>query len=337
MRSVSYSCVPRGQPKLGVADDSIQIFVINLEEDERRLARFAANMRGVGAPFRRWSALAGRDLETTPLQRRFVASDFGPWGKNEAACALSHVTLLEHIVQAGLAWSIIMEDDGILRQSIPNTIGPWSVPSDADIVLLNDRASAGPIRHSGDLFSYSDVAGGAGTEGYMVSLRGAQKLLRILSPVTNPLDFQMYAHFESVQACDISPHYWRLPRNPRAQRVNLNAYRIVPGLVSHTGDESSIGNQRHRRAHFYCKVLLGLHFDGATSCGVFSGFERSLSCGVFSGATSTAGHIGAEVPRPAGVQPHAPAIAGQKIEPHLLRGPERFDRRVNHWFAGAVE
>jgi arabinogalactan endo-1,4-beta-galactosidase len=46
----------------------------------------------------------------------------------------------------------------------------------------------------------------------------------------------------------------------------LNAYRVIPNLVEHPGDTSTIGNGRHPRAHYFCKVLLGLDFkDEATS------------------------------------------------------------------------
>ena len=96
-------------------------------------------------------------------------------------------------------------------------------------------------------------------------MRGAEKLLKVLYPLREPLDFQMYAHFASIQTLDTHPYYWSLPRNPDAADIVLQAYRVVPSLVMHADEASSIGNQRHPRAHYYCKVLLGLDFDSDQS------------------------------------------------------------------------
>jgi arabinogalactan endo-1,4-beta-galactosidase len=42
----------------------------------------------------------------------------------------------------------------------------------------------------------------------------------------------------------------------------VEAYALVPSLVTHSNNPySSIGNQRHPRARYYCKILLGIDFD----------------------------------------------------------------------------
>jgi arabinogalactan endo-1,4-beta-galactosidase len=243
----------------------VQVIVINLDEDRDRLCRFQANMKQLNVPFQRWSATRGAELDHSkfgkePVESGIYIKDFKEWSMNEAACGVSHIRALQHIVREGIPYTIVMEDDGILRQSVPLDAVAWELPQDADIVLLNDRAAVGTIRERGDVYSYGDVAGGAGTEGYLVSLQGATKLLEVLYPLREPLDFQMYAHFKSIRKLDRPPYYWSLPRNPEAASVLLNAYRVVPSLVMHSDDDSTIGNQRHPRAHYYCRVLLGLHF-----------------------------------------------------------------------------
>ena len=248
----------------------MRVFAVNLDKDSDRLSRFRAIMRGFDVPFQRWSATPGADLDYArfgkePIRPGIYIKDFREWSRNEAACGISHITLLQHIVQERIPWAIVLEDDGALRQRIPLDVEDWDLPSDAEIVLLNDRASLGPIRKRGAQFSYADIAGGAGTEGYLVSLSGAGKLLRVLYPLRDPLDFQMYAHFESIYRLDTPPYYWSLPRNPDAGGTLLKAYRVVPGLVAHAGGISSIGNQRHPRAHYYCRVLLGLDFGSVGS------------------------------------------------------------------------
>jgi glycosyl transferase family 25 len=244
---------------------SIQVFVINLDVDRDRLRRFARTMAGFDAPFGRWRATPGSELDVRrfgrrPLSPGLYVTGFRGWSANEAACGVSHVRLLQHIVRVRIPWAIVMEDDGFLVREMPSDVGSWDVPQDADIVLLNDRATLGAIRHRGRYFSFGDVSGGAGTEAYLVSLAGARKLLRVLYPLRDPLDFQMYSHFESIQRLDVAPFHWKLPRNPFALDTSLKAYRLVPALVRHANHRSSIGNQRHPSAHRYCRLLLGMDF-----------------------------------------------------------------------------
>ena len=201
-------------------------------------------------------------------------------------------------------------------RDLPLDIKSWELPSDADIVMLNDRASVGAVRKTGRDFSYGDVAGGAGTEGYLISQGGAAKLLRVLYPLMNPLDFQMYAHFESIQRLDCPPHYWKLPMNPRAVRTSLKAYRVMPGLVSHTGAESSIGNQRHPHAHVYCKLLLGMDFGldrfaSPVSCRHWAAVPRAAgisSCRQWMGLFPTHSEL------------KVPAVSGKAVQAHSHGG-----------------
>ena len=228
------------------------------------MGEIAQNLTSMGVSFERWPATNGKTLVASAEQPCDVdIRGFGPWAAGEIGCGASHIRLWRHIVEQEIPWAIVLEDDARLASPIPTDIGDWDLPDDADIVLLNDRSLAGSVRHPGRRFSYADVPGGAGTDGYMIRLSGAQRLLRVTRPLLNPLDFQMYAHFASVQRADQYPFFWRLPRNPRAGHVELVAYRILPALITHPGLDSTIGNQRHPRARFFCRMLLGLNFDSA--------------------------------------------------------------------------
>ena len=240
----------------------LPIFVINLDRDKERLAAFSKQMKMIKRSFTRWCATAGDELDSRkfgiePICEGVFITGFREWSKNEAACGVSHIKLLLKIVHENIPWTVILEDDALMLNRIPMNILEFNVPSDADIVLLNERAEVGTTIRSGK-FAYGEVTGGAGTEGYMISLVGAQKMLKILYPLRDPLDFQMFSHFYYIQTNDISPFYWRLPQNPFAYDTMLKAYRVVPALVGHADSSSSIGGQRHPRARYYCKVLLGL-------------------------------------------------------------------------------
>jgi arabinogalactan endo-1,4-beta-galactosidase len=246
----------------------LRVFVINLDRDTARMAAIGENVALMGVPVERWPATDGDAVDTAVDQPSDVdIRGFGPWAGGEAGCGASHIRLWRYLVDERIPWAIVLEDDARLGAPIPADVGDWDLPVDADIVLLNDRSLAGGVRHRGRRYSYADVRGGAGTDGYLLSLAGARKLLAVTRPLLNPLDFQMYAHFASVRADDTFPFFWKLPGNPEASHVELTAYRIVPELITHAGVDSTIGNRRHPRARFYCRTLLGLNFDSATYYG----------------------------------------------------------------------
>ena len=248
---------------LNFNDGTIPVFVVNLDRDKMRLALFSDQMKVIGRKFTRWRATSGEELDSKkfcmkPLWKGVFITGFREWSKNEAACGVSHILLLQHIINEKIPYAIILEDDAILQGKLPNLIREFEIPHDAEIVLLNDRAEVGEVMHKGKHFSFGKVTGGAGTDGYLISLSGAKKLLKILYPLNDPLDFQMYSHFQSVQEGDKSPYYWKLPQNASCRETLLQAYRIMPALVGHSNDVSTIGGQRHPRARYYCRVLLGL-------------------------------------------------------------------------------
>jgi arabinogalactan endo-1,4-beta-galactosidase len=240
----------------------IMVFCINLDSATDRLQLFAERMDRLGVPYERWRATSGSDLldQRVDPYEGIELIDFREWSLNEAACGVSHIRLLKHLVDAQIPWTVILEDDAILDTALPMDVLAWNLPVDAQIVLLNDRAIAGPVSQPGAPFSYAGVFGGAGTDGYLISQEGAKTLLRILSPLKEPIDFQMYSHFESIASSDGPPYFWRLPRNPTEKDTFLRAYRLVPAAVRHAEGVSTIGNQRHPRARYWCKLLLGLEF-----------------------------------------------------------------------------
>ena len=250
----------------GAHDGKVPVYVINVDAHTGRLEAISARALVLGMNLVRWPATTESELDGATLYCGELVDgvrvrDFAPWSGNEAACGISHIRLLRAFVASGRGWAVVLEDDAVIVRHVPAQLAEWRLPPDAEIVLLNDRSLAGPVELVTDRFSYGKVIGGAGTDGYLISRSGAFKLLRVLDPLKDPLDFQMYAHFASVRRNDRPPYFWRLPRNAAADDVELIAYRIRPPLVAHRDGGSVIGNARHPRARFYCRVLLGLEFD----------------------------------------------------------------------------
>ena len=130
------------------------VVVINLDEDHDRLLHFQSTMDRLAVPFHRWSATPGTELDDTrfgmePIGHGIYIKDFRHWSKNEAACGVSHIKVLQHIVRERIPWAIVMEDDAMLQRPLPLDSASWELPEDADIVLLNDRAAPGAVRKAG--------------------------------------------------------------------------------------------------------------------------------------------------------------------------------------------
>lgn len=247
-------------------EDAVPVYVINVDAHTGRLLKISARATALGIELIRWPATTESELDGATLYSGELADgvrirDFAPWSGNEAACGISHIRLMREFLSSGRTWAVVLEDDAVIVEPFPTHVADWNLPPDAEIVLLNDRSTAGSPEVVTARFAYGKVVGGAGTDGYLISRSGARKLLRVLDPLKDPLDFQMYAHFASVSRSDRPPFFWRLPRNRAADDVELTAYRIEPPLIEHRDGDSVIGNARHPRARFYCRVLLGLDFD----------------------------------------------------------------------------
>ena len=241
----------------------IPIYVINLDSATERFNTFKSQELLKNRHFNRWSATSGSDLDSSKfgIEESFdgiLITGFREWSKNEAACGVSHIKILQEMIRKDIPWIIVLEDDAIIKYPIPSSIEEFNVPKDAEIVLLNARSLGSHEISLGDKFSYGEVIGGAGTDGYLISLSGAKKILKVLYPLNDPLDFQMYSHFESIQKNDKMPFYWKLPQNSNAKDILLKAYRIFPALVDQADVSSTIGGQRHPRARYYCRVLLNM-------------------------------------------------------------------------------
>jgi GR25 family glycosyltransferase involved in LPS biosynthesis len=140
-RSGAVFYVHRGlwKPIVPVAENIDEVFVINLEHREDRLAKFYINNPVMKDNVYRVNAVYGNKLELTKnLVRLFKNNDFN-WKKGVIGCALSHYNIWKEL--AGNKHSknyLVLEDDVVLDQQF---LIKWRkfahlLPSDSDIVFL---------------------------------------------------------------------------------------------------------------------------------------------------------------------------------------------------------
>lgn len=158
-------------------------------------------------------------------ERRIVWDKFGGGDAlrrtGELALTLSSIELWKHALAKGLERIAITEDDTTLRSAI---IMP--VPDDADLVFFNNRSFR---NHIGLTWG-----GVCGTDGYVVTKKGMEKLLDIFETIFMPLDLQMLVQMESMHQCQHHLIEWHQTDKPM-----LRSY-TAPPLAFHGNFSSRI-------------------------------------------------------------------------------------------------
>ena len=148
-------------------------------------------------------------------------------------CDISHVKLLQKIVDEKIPQAIIFEDDAIFEPDLFDVIKKSDnfLPPDWGVCLL------GYGNHPHKLFQITKPIDGtnysygkmykmvSGTYGYMVTLKGAKKLLKKLNPLVRDID-------------DITSD---------AIYANTKLYAIYPPVVSHYDIEDSVSKEINGR------------------------------------------------------------------------------------------
>lgn len=197
-------------------------FVINLDRSTDRMAVMAQQCEALGVPYQRFPAVDGakvspHDLErlATPMCRTFCTPSM-------IGCALSHMNLWRLVVDRGYERVLVIEDDARLVPDFQRGLRDAlrTVPSDFDVLLLgcfmlcNKDKNYAPLNHFARLFverRKDDRAWGsvfvperfAGTHCYVISRKGAAKLLRLLPRVRGHID--MFMDQPEVRLYAVSP------------------------------------------------------------------------------------------------------------------------------------
>lgn len=185
-------------------------FVINLDRSVDRMAEMARQLEAAGVPYQRFPAVDGAKVPAHELERLATPECRTFCTSSMIGCALSHMNLWRLVVERGYERVLVIEDDAALvptfRQGLQQALR--DVPPDFDVLLLGcfllcnkDRKYA-PLNRLARLFLQTrrdDRTWGtvyvpekfAGTHCYVVSRRGAAKLLRLLPRVQGHIDMAM--------------------------------------------------------------------------------------------------------------------------------------------------
>ena len=106
--------------------------------------------------------------------------------KNEFGCAIAHFNLWKKIIDEKIEYALILEDGILFNKEIYNDTIEHIIESikKKDIVFINNTFRYEVVNNKKKLNGYS-------TNGYFLSLSGAQKLLQKCIPLLFPIDIQI--------------------------------------------------------------------------------------------------------------------------------------------------
>lgn len=176
------SCKPQVET-WGDHEFSGPTFYLNRDCDQDRHAAIELELKKAGIAAERIRAVEGlavpEDLRDYFFEADRLTSALKP---GEVGCYASHLKALMIIIERGLEYALILEDDAVLPRDLRRVIEDVlaCLPHSWDLVHLcgDPRRAVKPVRrleHRGALVRYSRVP--SGTVGYLISRGGARKFL----------------------------------------------------------------------------------------------------------------------------------------------------------------
>lgn len=176
-------------------------FYINRDGDTDRRRTFEARARAVGLSFERVAAVTPSEGDAARAQERpFLRRPRGwtPLTPGEVGCLLSHRRIWRIVVDEGLPWAVVAEDDvhfaettAALLERLP------ALAEGADLVKLETYLDDVEIGRTGirildEFFLKRLHSKHVGSAGYAISLDGARRLIGHTERYVSPVDLLMF-------------------------------------------------------------------------------------------------------------------------------------------------
>jgi GR25 family glycosyltransferase involved in LPS biosynthesis len=212
----------------------IPVYVINLPSDAERREHMAAQLGGLGLPYRLWRGIDGRAIspqDAKPYMDR-VRSIYGrALTLGELGCALAHLSVAKQIVDDESPFACVMEDDIVtspdalpfLEEETLGNLPPFDVlrlfsnqhrqhKLAWQLTTMNGRGIVAPFRC------------GWGMYAQVYSRNGAHRIATL--PVTGPIDGALYydAHVPGLRILEVRPSLIQL----RCFESNTSGWQAWP-------------------------------------------------------------------------------------------------------------
>jgi glycosyl transferase family 25 len=186
-----------------------KVLVINLERSPERLAAIRSQLDAIGVPFERINAFDGKTLSDEFIEKVSPAdvvtkTYHRALSKAEVACSLSHKKAWQQIIDDGLDFGVVLEDDVELLDNFKDVLTLLAeLPhTEWDFIKLYAlrRGGGKNIAKRFDFRGHTFVTYHRyplGFVGQAVSRQGAESLVRNLPYVTEPVDGQLKSWWEA--------------------------------------------------------------------------------------------------------------------------------------------
>ncbi|KID55798.1 hypothetical protein JF50_15685 [Pseudoalteromonas luteoviolacea] len=193
------------------------IFLINLDKSTDRLDAVTQRLAPFDIKFERISAVLGSKVDQTTRDRFYSveknSSDYHkPLSPGEIGCYMSHLKVLQHIVDNEIPWAIILEDDFEVVGNLNEAISALSeIDFEWDMIKLAEygdrtRPTAYEFKLNATFNLKIQKKVSAGTCAQAVTLDGAKKILQSSIPFGRPVDTD-YQHWweKNIEILTLSP------------------------------------------------------------------------------------------------------------------------------------
>lgn len=208
------------------------VFLINLDRSVERLANATGQLNSAGVDFERISAVDGKNLEKELIHKVFddkMAKKRYHYDLTlgEIGCYLSHVKCWKKIIDDGLDFAVILEDDLLLEpnfkdviESVSNIEAEWHYLKLSCPFKRRPYTEAQSIKttknNSVSLVDYKKPP--TGTVAQVVSHEGAMRLLKNRPPFFRPVDVDLQWSWE----------------------LNIKVQGLIPYVANVSGEPSEI-------------------------------------------------------------------------------------------------
>jgi GR25 family glycosyltransferase involved in LPS biosynthesis len=243
------------------------VFVINRDRDAGRLARFQKTCRRFGIQFERLRAV---DLGDPNEMLREFESQIGDTfnGKSQflrgaVGCFLSHAKAWRAVLDGGYEAGFVCEDDARFLAPLPSTWKTFPIPDNCDLMFANQRMAVGlqqrdylrqlSAKRLLSIPAYDAIVAlqrviqqisGPGGDGYLVTKRGAARLLDILKKNRITMELDWFLFFYSMTA-EERGEFIRQENSGRFDRLEfsddpIRSYVLFPFWVEQSTETSTI-------------------------------------------------------------------------------------------------
>ncbi|WP_338411168.1 glycosyltransferase family 25 protein [Pseudoalteromonas nigrifaciens] len=236
---------------------TVPIYIINMPDCDPRWHATTSQLELVGLTAQRFPATVGKQLSNEQRDAWYCSTKnkknyHRDLTMGEIGCYVSHMRVWEKMVEENTSLAVILEDDLFIKKHLKTVISAAQQLQNWDLVKLSDNRNfpffeTSPLAYNLTLGNYKKAPNG--TQGYILSLDGAKKLLQ-RKPFYRPVDVDMQFHSEvGLIMVGIKPY-------PIAEDRSFESEITRASAGQHSNRSTFFRNFKYRtRIHFERKKI----------------------------------------------------------------------------------